>query len=116
LWIVVVGPWAVFVSVVVVVWVWAVAVVVVVEVRVCVDVTVSVDGVVVPVVAASLPVQLTANASATPATRASITRTPDRRKAGITATSITLHDIPSGHAARSGFSGRSDSARITRFG
>jgi hypothetical protein len=104
------------VSVVVVVWVWAVAVVVVVEVTVCVAVTVSVDGVVAVVGAASLPVKPTANASATPATKARISRTPDRRRAEITATSMVLHDIPSGHAARSAFSGRSDPARITRFG
>jgi hypothetical protein len=84
LWIVVVAPGAVLVSVVVVVCVGAVAVVVVVVV--CVDVTVVVDGVVVVVVAASLPVQLTTRASAPPASSASISRPRDRRRVGIIVT------------------------------
>jgi hypothetical protein len=67
-------------------------VVVVVEVTVCVDVTVSVDGVVVVVVvvAASLPFQPTTRASAPPAHSASTSRTTDRRRVGITATSRPL--------------------------
>jgi hypothetical protein len=61
--------------------------VVVVEVVVTVDVTVWVGVVVVSVLAASLVLRLTTNASITPATRASMIRIPDRRRDEATATS-----------------------------
>ena len=60
--------------------------VVVVDVVVTVDVTVSVEGVVVSVLAASLVLRPTTNASTTPASRASISRNPERRRDEATAT------------------------------
>jgi hypothetical protein len=87
-------------------------VVVVVDVTVCVDVTVSVVVVVVSVVCASLLVELTTRASATPTTRASINRTTGRWRGKISPTSWD--------AQRSRRTNRNlrptDPRRITHFG